>query len=337
VKILLITPAPTELFCGNATTVRRWRESLQRRGHLCELIGDTSEGGIRTSLEGSIDRFKPDIVHAHDAFRCGLNLLGLRIPWVVSVSGEDFHSVMPEHKLGPLVCEVFRRARRVLVPSDSLLTRLEAAVPETVGKIDLVPRAAQMLATDGTDLRRSLGIPKSRFLVLLPGGLRPIKGQHRALPLARALGVSGVDSELIVVGPEQDADYARELRRLAGNETGVRVLPSLSQERMGAAYQDADIVLNTSISEGMSPTVLEAGILGRPVVASDIPGNRDLVRHKETGLLYKDEEEMTRQVLALHRNRSAAGALGLRMREDFRRRFDPEKEVERLLSAYAAA
>ena len=72
-------------------------------------------------------------------------------------------------------------------------------------------------------------------------------------------------------------------------------------------------------------------------MASDVPENRELVRHKETGLLFSDEEGMARAVLAVHRKRSAAGALGVRMREDFRRRFDPEKEIDGLLSAYAAA
>lgn len=117
----------------------------------------------------------------------------------------------------------------------------------------------------------------------------------------------------------------------------MRVLPALSPERMGAAYQDADVVLNTSLFEGCSPVILEAGVLGRTVVASNVPGNAQLIRHKETGLLYQDEEEMARMVLALARNRSACGAMGLRMREDFAKRFSDEREIDLLLSAYAAA
>jgi glycosyltransferase involved in cell wall biosynthesis len=142
---------------------------------------------------------------------------------------------------------------------------------------------------------------------------------------------------MIVVGPEQDPEYAAELKQLAASEKGVRVLPSLSAERMGAAYMDADVVLNTSFSEGLSPTILEAGILGRPVVASAVPGNVDLIRHRENGLLYESEEEMAKCVVALARNRSSAGALGVRLREDFKRRFRPEHEIDQLLAAYAAA
>jgi glycosyltransferase involved in cell wall biosynthesis len=200
-----------------------------------------------------------------------------------------------------------------------------------------VPRAATRCNTEGTDLRRSLGIPRSRFLILLPGGIRPVKGQHRALSLIRVLRAHGVDAEMIVVGPEQDPEYAALLRAKAATEPGIRVLPALSGERIGAAYMDADVVLNTSEHECMSPTILEAGILGRTVVASDVLGNRELIRHKDTGLLFDDEASLAKSVLALCKNRSASGALGVRLREDLQRRFAPEHEIEQLLSAYAAA
>lgn len=336
-KVLLMAPSPPDLYRGPAATVLRYREGLQRRGHLCELFGSTGEGGIKQSLEGTIGRFKPDIVHAHDAFRTGIQLLGLRIPWVVSVSGEDMNVDMVEGDHAALVCEVYRRANRVLVPSSSSVDLLEQRIPESVGRIDIVPRAVRQMHTGGTDLRRSLGIPRHRVLILLAGGLRPVKAQHRAISLVRILRQAGIDAEMIIVGPEQDEEYAQGLKEMAAEESRIRILPAISRERMGAILKDADIVLNTSLSEGMSPIILEAGILGRPVVASDNAGNRELVRHKETGLLFDDEETMSKCMIALIRKRSVAGAMGVRMREDFKRRFDQETEIDRLLSAYAAA
>jgi glycosyltransferase involved in cell wall biosynthesis len=43
---------------------------------------------------------------------------------------------------------------------------------------------------------------------------------------------------------------------------------------MRSAYESADVVLNASVSEGLSNTLLEAIAAGRPILASDIPGNR---------------------------------------------------------------
>ncbi len=335
-KVLLITPTPTEVFRGSANTARRYCDGLRRRGHLCEVVGEASDGQLRQSLVGMIERFQPDLVHAHDA-RTALQLLGLRTPWVVSVSGEDFYHESSEADHGPLVCEVFRRARRVLTPSNAISVELESTLPETAGKIDVVPRAAAPLRPDGTDLRRSLGIAEGRFVLLLPGGIRPIKGQHRALSLPRVLRTLGIDVELIVVGPVQDQEYGDIVHEEAGEQRGIRVLPALSLDRMGAAYLDADVVLNTSLDEAMSPTILEAGSLGRPVIASNVPGNRELIRHNDTGLLYDDELGMAKAVVALYRNRAAAGAFGVRLRTDLLKRFSVEREIDALLSAYAAA
>lgn len=337
VKVLLLTPSPADQHLGGLATVSRYREGLQGRGHLCELIGGTGDGGLKQSLQGTLARFKPDIVHAHDVARCGLQLLGLRVPWVVSLSGEDLYADLVDDQRGPLVCEVVRRAHRVLAPNAAAAALVEERVPDAVGKIDVVPRSAARLATNGTDLRRSLGIPHQRFLAFLPGGIRPVKGQHRAVEVAGILRAAGADIELILAGPDQDPAYADALRAQCKQLPGVRVLPMLSRERMGAAYLDADVVLNTSFREGAAPTVLEAGMLGRPVIASDVPGNRELIRHKETGLLFADEADLAKQILALHRNRAAAGALGVRVREDFQRRFATDQEIGALLSAYAAA
>jgi hypothetical protein len=160
VKVLLMTPAPTHLYLGGIATVTRYREGLQHRGHLCELFGGTNEGGLKQSLEGTIGRFRPDIVHAHDALRCGVHLLGSRTPWVVSLSGEDLHRDALDDQQGPVVCEVLRRAHRVLVPSSAAALAVEERVPDAVGKIDVVARAAARMPTGGTDLRRSLGIPR---------------------------------------------------------------------------------------------------------------------------------------------------------------------------------
>ncbi|MGC6488834.1 MAG: glycosyltransferase family 4 protein [Planctomycetota bacterium] len=336
-KVLLLSPAPTELHLGSSATVARLRDGLQRRGHLCEVFGDASEGGLKQSLEGTIARFRPDIVHAHDAARCGVQLLGSRTPWVVSLSGEDLGDDALGGANGPLVCEALRRAHRVLAPSAPMAARTEELVPETVGKVDVVVRSAVPSPTGGTDLRRSLGIPRQRFVAFLPGGIRPVKGQLRAVRAVARLRAAGADVELILAGPEQDADYARAVRAACEGRAGVRLLPRLARERMGAAYLDADVVLNTSAHEGAASAILEAGVLGRPVVASDIPGNRALIRHKETGLLFSDEDQLAKQVLALCRDRGASGTLGVRIREDFARRFGVDRELGALLSAYAAA
>jgi glycosyltransferase involved in cell wall biosynthesis len=54
---------------------------------------------------------------------------------------------------------------------------------------------------------------------------------------------------------------------------------------MPAVYQAAHIVCLPSYREGLPKALLEAAASGRPIVATDVPGCREIVRHDENGLL----------------------------------------------------
>src|SRR5439155_158176 len=70
--------------------------------------------------------------------------------------------------------------------------------------------------------------------------------------------------------------------------------------QLGSLLSRADVVVNCSISEGgMANSGLEALWLGRAVLASDIEGNRSVIEHGETGLLFRDEAEFERGAAAL--------------------------------------
>ena len=81
--------------------------------------------------------------------------------------------------------------------------------------------------------------------------------------------------------------------------------------------------LNASDYEGQSNGIMEAMAAGRPVIATDIPGNRDLIVHEETGYLVPlgDRAELARQVNVLLDDTETALSYGhagwLRMRQHF--------------------
>ena len=76
-------------------------------------------------------------------------------------------------------------------------------------------------------------------------------------------------------------------------------------------YQNCDCVVLPSYHEGMSNVLLEAAAVGRPIIASDIPGCREAVEHSKTGLLCraKDADSLyvaMRAFLALSAEQKAA-------------------------------
>src|SRR5439155_19531757 len=98
----------------------------------------------------------------------------------------------------------------------------------------------------------------------------------------------------------------------------------------------SDVVLNCSISEGGMPnSVLEALATGRPVLASDIEGNRSLVEDGVTGFLFRDVTELEANAERLAADRSLRERLGLAGRQLVERRYPPRREIEGYLGVYA--
>lgn len=82
-----------------------------------------------------------------------------------------------------------------------------------------------------------------------------------------------------------------QLERLAG-ELGLaartRFTDFASDELRDELLAGSRVCVCPSVKEGWGITVVEANALGVPVVATDVPGLRDAVRHDETGLLVAD-------------------------------------------------
>ena len=96
-------------------------------------------------------------------------------------------------------------------------------------------------------------------------------------------------------------------------------------------------VLPSHAYETLGKTILESYALGRPVVASDTGSRRELVRHGETGLLYRcgDVHELAKAIQWLAENPTAAERMGQAGREWMRQGYTPESHYQKLSKLYA--
>lgn len=107
--------------------------------------------------------------------------------------------------------------------------------------------------------------------------------QKNLMLLLRALvGVSDA-FETSLVG---DGGLEQELRRAAHNlGVDVRFHGRADGQELLDFYRQADVFVLPSEREGMPLVLLEALAMGLPIVATDVPGSRDLVEHERNGLL----------------------------------------------------
>lgn len=123
--------------------------------------------------------------------------------------------------------------------------------------------------------------------VLFVGRLAPEKGLEFLLRAFSLLVQSVPDVTLTVVG---DGPSRPMLERLADElkiRDQVSFVGSKLQREIPALMQTHKMLVLSSVREGLGLVVAEAMACGCPVVAHDLPGVRDLVKHKETGLLVR--------------------------------------------------
>lgn len=138
----------------------------------------------------------------------------------------------------------------------------------------------------GVDVEKFSGerIPHEGYRVLFVGQMRPYKGLKVLLE-----AVKGLDAELWIVGDGPDRmEYEAYAKRLGLDK--VRFFGAVSDEALRKIYQSSDVLVlpSVSLNEAFGLVTLEAAAAGCAVVASDLPGVRDVAG--EFGILIKPND-----------------------------------------------
>jgi glycosyltransferase involved in cell wall biosynthesis len=264
-----------------------------RRGKLAPLRTLRSILALRR-LYRAID---PAIVH-HVSLR--LSLLG-----IVASAGFKFAAV---HAIGGLARRFITpgRGRRLLRRGSRMVLRRGLNRRHAIGLVQ---------SPEDPDVLTMLGVKQDR-IALIPGSgvdsdrFRPVpepegpvtvafagrmvadKGVRTLVQAQRILLDSGILSELLLAGaPDPDDPTSIPQIEVAGwgAEPGITWLGHVAD--ISTVWRRAHIaVLPARGSEGVPKSLLEAAAFGRPMIATDVSGCRDIVIHEKTGLLVPVED-----------------------------------------------
>jgi glycosyltransferase involved in cell wall biosynthesis len=233
----------------------------------------------------------PDLVH-HVALQPtvlgSLAALGRPVARINAVTGlghafiaESFKARMVRRVIGTLLRLLVGRRRSVALvqnPDDRALLQGLGIAPE---RIVLIPGS-------GVDVERLKPVPEPAGAVTLgfvgrlldDKGIRVLVAAHRLL---RAKG-SGVD--LLIAGtpdPANPASVSQAEAETWAREPGVTWLGHVDD--IATVWARAHIAVLPSRREGLPLSLLEAAACGRPMVATDVPGCREVAIAWQTGLL----------------------------------------------------
>ncbi len=178
---------------------------------------------------------------------------------------------------------------------------------------------------------RRLGFDHDRRLILAVGRLWPQKRYRDLIWAAELLATICERVSLVIIG---DGPQRGELlRHRDAVTTPERVRFAGVRDDVPALLPHAEAFWIASDYEGQSNAVMEAMRAGVPVIASDIPGNRDLVVTGETGVLVSvgDSADFARQTARLLESPQRAEALGAAAQQ----RIESEFSITAMVDAHA--
>ena len=190
----------------------------------------------------------------------------------------------------------------------------------------------------GMALRQGLGFESRHTVVLTVGRYVADKGYRETSVAAARLRERFPDIRYLWVAPVLDGEEGVLSSALA-EENGIADIVRILgyTEDMRPPLGAANVLLHPSYREGVPRVVVEAAVMGIPIVASDIPGCREVVHDGETGILFppRDAEALERALEGVFSDLPGAARRAERAVADVRSRFDQDALSRRVWSAHA--
>jgi L-malate glycosyltransferase len=330
-RISIIAPNYYPAENGNAVTVRRIERHLRLLG--CEVQVLPVDRMSGEELLVAARAFSPQLLHAFHGYHGGRMAHALArelsIPYLITLTGTDVYQALDDHRSFDTHAAL-RGAVRLVAFHAYVKRRLAEHLPSLEERTVVIAQGVEMPA-----LQPAAEEKRESFTFLLPAGLRPVKNVLFPLQPLAVLQALHPEIRLLLVGPIIDTAYAAEVMETLEHYPFARYLGTVSHEAMGELYRSADVVLNSSLIEGgMANTVLEALAYGKPLLVTDIEGNRSVVKDCLTGFLYRDESEFLHKAGLLVNDPQLRERLGKSGRTLVADKFLPEREGQRYLELY---
>jgi glycogen(starch) synthase len=238
-----------------------------------------------------------DIVHVHD--------------WLVLPSGAEFKTFTGTKMVSTLHSLEFRRSSGIYTPESQMVNSLEWWITYEsaiiivcsnsmridtrnqfrlpVDKIRVIPIGIEANKYDGVQVNKYLvreryGVKPGEKIILFIGRLTHQKGCEfliRSIPYVSRY----FDVKLLIVGDGYQRDELEQVAVTSGASNKVQFIGYLRDSELNQLLLSSDVMVVPSIYEPFGVVALEAMAARLPIVASNIDGLAEIVRHEENGIM----------------------------------------------------
>ncbi|WP_456274624.1 glycosyltransferase [Bacillus sp. AK031] len=280
---------------GNTVTVNRITDGLEKAGVQTEVLSVTAEPAIASFPDA-------DLIHGFHAYKFYTyreKMHENNTPFIITMTGTDLNHDLFNEERRKKIAACLNAAGAITVFDQAAKKLLANEIQGIQHKIHVIHQGTSDLQAGHTSVPKEDGT----LLFLLPAGIRPVKNIPFAIQALKQLHKDHSQIRLLLVGPIiEEAEAKRVLDLVEENAGWITYAGQLPHSEMSAAYENADIVINTSHSEGQPAAILEAMENELPVIASNNSGNRSIVAHGKTGFVYNNQDEFLEYALTLLNN-----------------------------------
>ena len=264
----------------NAERIDGLGRSIKPRADLTALFAIIKE----------IRRFKPDVIHTHTAKAGVVGRIASIFSGHKSVRVHTFHGHLLNGYFGTGKTKLVILVEKFLALFTDQLLAVGVKVKDDLlavgignpNKFGVMPPGLQLAEVPSrSSARKTIGLNDDAIYCAFIGRITQIKRPDRFLDVIADVKSRGIDLHFIVAG-------AGELMQYCQDRTKAENLPVTFlgwREDIEVVLAAADFVLLTSDNEGTPLSLIQAGMVGIPVVATNVGSTNEIVVDGETGLL----------------------------------------------------
>ena len=156
-------------------------------------------------------------------------------------------------------------------------------------------------------LRESIGLEKNDYVLTCVARLDKNKNQGFLINVMEELVKESNNIHLLLVGPDELNGYYQNLVAEKKMEKNIHFLGR--REDIPQILSISDVILSSSLREGLPVNVMEAFAAGKPVVALSCRGMHDLIVNNENGFIVSNEKEMREKIFEIKNNNLVNGII----------------------------
>src|SRR3989338_2460256 len=224
---------------------------------------------------------------------------------------------------------VAKAADKIIVPS-KYLKKIVLGWGAKEKNVEVIYNAMEFKAVDPVQK------PHEERWIVSVGRLVPWKGMDMLIEIMPDILKEIPHAKLKIVGDGPEMENCKLQIANFKFEESVELLGALPRDKTLSYIHAADVFVLNSGYEGLSHVILEALSFGKPVLASNVGGNPEVVIHGKTGDLfeYNDTEEMKKKILDVLKNKRVMNPmLSSDARVPFFKQFGFEVMMEQTVKA----